>query len=265
MWPAGIDRCAAILDAIAARRAACDDPALELLPDDLLGGLNYVLAQRGVPRAVLAEDAMDALRLISLLLPLADQLQHGAIGLAKDAGLTWDLIGQLLGLGPGRPQAAEQRYLRLKAKLADEPSDATLGRRVRRREQAERSPARRRAEQARLRRQAAWLAQPKVQTELEAAASAVVNLALLSPAAQDSADELALELRNAELRHTSPDHRQLYIWLRTLMYELSSTDQLAAIPEPVRASVAQLTAGWDRASSGHSRTSPAAQPIQQAG
>jgi hypothetical protein len=229
-------------DAIAARRSACEDSALEQLPDDLLGVLRFVLTHRDVPPAILAADAADALALIRWLRAEADRLEHGAIGLARDAGVTWSLIGRHLGLGTGKPQATEQRYLRLTAKLAGQPPDPSLARHARRRQQAE---------ERRMQRQDRWLAGHTF--EIEAAARAIVALTLPSPTAQASADELILELRK-----TRPSHLQLMVWLRTALTELGLEGQLDAVPDPVRVAVTQLTSGWDRATAGRlARSRPA--------
>lgn len=129
---------AAAATAIARRRLACDDPDREQLPDAELDLVRYVLGHQRVPDAVLAEDVLDALRLLEYVRATLPRLEHQLLTLGRSVGVTQATMAGPMGLG-GK-QAVQNRILRLAAYLRDDPDVASsehAERRARRAEHAE--------------------------------------------------------------------------------------------------------------------------------
>jgi len=115
------------INAIVKRRAASGDDALEDMRDHPFGVLQYVRAHRDVSRAVLAEDAADALAIVHWLHGELDRNEHAIIRMARAAGLTWRQIGKPYGL---TAQGAAQLYLRLEAQQQGGPRSEVHARRT---------------------------------------------------------------------------------------------------------------------------------------
>jgi hypothetical protein len=128
---------------IADRRAAADDSALEMLPDDPLGVVQHVLTHRKVPAQVLHDDGLDSLAIVRAVRADLDRYEFRLAEMVRGLGVaraTWQEIAGAL--GNQTRQGAEQRHLRLEfEREADGPRLERLAR------------ARRRA----VRREAAWL------------------------------------------------------------------------------------------------------------
>jgi hypothetical protein len=104
---------AAAADRIADRRAAADDSALEMLPDDPLGIARHVLTHRKVPVQVLCADTLDALSTVRAIRAELDRDELSLLRLARQLDITWQAIAGAYGLKTR--QAAEQRAIRLEA------------------------------------------------------------------------------------------------------------------------------------------------------
>jgi hypothetical protein len=119
---------------IADRRAAADDSALEMLPDDPLGVVQHVLTHRKVPAQVLHDDGLDSLAIVRAVRADLDRYEFRLAEMVRGLGAaraTWQEIAR--SLGTRSRQGAEQRHLRLEfEREADGPRLERLARTRRR-------------------------------------------------------------------------------------------------------------------------------------
>ena len=214
-----------LIAAIAARRAACGDDRMEMLPDDAPGVLKYLRMHRAVPRRVLAEDAGDALTLVCRLREQVDRDEYAMIRLARSAGLTWQQVAARLGLRT--PQAAMHRFLRLESALAGGRRSEVSARSDRRQGRVERS-------------RLAWAAGRESQVRDVAAQIAAMRLP--DEQARESAEEL-----EAILAEPAPSLPELVKWIMIVAGELRIAGQAEIIPAPLRRQVEEIVDAWDHA------------------
>ncbi|GAA3448037.1 hypothetical protein Pve01_02290 [Planomonospora venezuelensis] len=129
---------------IAARRARCDDPDREALPDGPLELAAYVAAHRRVPGEVLRRDVLDALvlleygrRAVPALPGRLDRLEARLLALGVETGLSLGELAAALGLRSR--QAVQHRILRHAAAERGGPRSEVAERAARRTESRERA------------------------------------------------------------------------------------------------------------------------------
>ncbi len=211
-----------LASAIAAitRRRTSGDESMELLPDDPLGVIRYVLMHRDVSRQVLASDVGSALVIIRCVQAQLQRDEHALVRLARDRRLlSWRKIARFQGIGT--PQGAAQRFDRLQNHQAGGVKSEVAARHAR--EHKKMRPA--------------WLAGNA--TTIEATARAIAGAGLPGEEAQRSADELT-----GLLGEPSPSHPDLLEWIGFALSDLQIADTLDAIPPPVRDPAVRLVSEW---------------------
>lgn len=216
----------AAISAITNGRVTCDDPDLDLMPDDPLGLIRYVRNHQRVPRPVLARDAGDALRIVCCLRADLDRAEHALIGIAREARVSWPRIAEFLGLATG--EGAMLRHQRLESAIAGGPRSELSARKERK------ADLRRR--QAEGQREGWALSHAQVVREVAEAAVATE----LPDEVHESAEEVTVALA----RGTPVD-----VWstLRVLLIDMRYEECLDALPAAARHRAAGVLADWERA------------------
>lgn len=215
------------IDAIAARRDRCGDPARELLPvvvEEAVEAARYVADHPAVPADVLAADTVDALTLLTYArarLPVhaasAEKLEHRLLLLGVAAGVPLKALGAPLGVASR--QGAENRLLRHEAAERGLPRTDTAGRAAIRQEI----------------RLSTWTAAHGHRV-LGAARLLLAHRSELAARLEDPTDldDLADALADAE-RPPGPDHwrrvRSVAMWARTILREADRDAGGAAVPD----------------------------------
>jgi hypothetical protein len=200
------------------------DGGAELMPSpgpragELAGMLDYVRAHPLRDKRYAAADARDALTILRYLREWANGMELAMLILGRDSDLTWHELADAAGWHS--KQAAQQRVRYLKGRAARREGDSG----------GRDAPASR--DEAFLVRESR-----QIRTVSEAIASAV----LPDAKAQESAEELALELTK-----TAPSLRWLMIWLVIVLDELKVADGLGALAPGVRRETVRLVGEWDQ-------------------
>ncbi len=208
-------------DRISARRASAGDDRLESLADDPLGVIGYVCARSGgVPPEVVADDVIDALKIIRVVRETLDRRELALLRMGGQAGLSWKQRAGALGLSSR--QAAEQRALRLEqaASLEGTRSEVT----------------------ARTERQATIAEDHWLAAHHEAIEGMARRLALLELTGEDGRD--SVEAIAVELAEQRPSHRAIMAYAGQLLREVDEGGERSAVPSAVAQRARQLTAEW---------------------
>lgn len=99
--PVGTVDVRALVDGIASRRRAADDPNLERMPeaDDPMGVVSYVLANLGrMPKSVCTADIGAALVLIRAARLRLDRLELALLRQGRAHGASWQWLGGFIGI-----------------------------------------------------------------------------------------------------------------------------------------------------------------------
>jgi hypothetical protein len=201
----------AIIEAIAARRAACGDDGLEDLREGPESVIRYVLAHRRVPPDVLAQDVADVLVLIRCQQAALSHAMHGALRLARSpqVGMSWADIAPHAGLASA--QGALQLFQRLDAEDAGGPRSELAWRQSR--------------------REARFVAEHR--TEIEQAARLL--------AASQPPGGAALDAMREAVEDPQVSAATVMVWLRLAVKELAAAGNVAQADVPV-----QLVRAWER-------------------
>ncbi|GIH81475.1 hypothetical protein [Planobispora longispora] len=236
------------VEEIIARRARCDDPDLETLPDGPLEVAAYVAAHRRVPAEVLRRDVLDALvlleygrRAVPALPGRLDRIEHRLLSLGVESGLSLGEMAAALGLRSR--QAVQHRLLRHAAAERGAPRSEVAERAARRAESRERAWLDRNAA-ALLECTARLLAHRDPLTAAPAPASghaAPDASSVPDPELAESFDELAESLARVPAGPRDPAYltrtRHLAARLRLLLADLAAAPAVTALPggHPLRA------------------------------
>jgi hypothetical protein len=210
-------------DRIVARRTSVHDDELEALSDDPFQVVTYVCTRSGgVAPSVLADDVVDALKIVAILRQTLDRRELTLLQMGGKAGLSWQQRAEALGLKSR--QAAEQRALRLEqaASLDGTRSEVTA-----------RTERRTRIAENR------WLARNR--EAIEALAGHLALLDLTSEDARESVESIAEEI--AERR---PHHRAILAYTSQLLREVADSGETSAVATTVYQRAGQLIAEWNR-------------------
>jgi hypothetical protein len=213
-------------DRIVARRTKAGDDGLEALSDDPLEVVGYVCARSGgVPPSVVADDVLDALRIITILRRTLDRRELSLLLMGSQVGLSWKQRAEALGLSSR--QAAEQRALRLQQAAGVDGTRSEVTARAERRTRI--------AEDR-------WLA-----THWEAIENLARHLALLDLTSEDACD--SVEAIAEELADRRPNQRLILAYTSQLLREIPESEEESAVPADVYQRARELAAAWRRVGS----------------
>jgi hypothetical protein len=186
---------------------------------DLAGMLDYVRAHPLADRRCAAADARAALTILRYLREWTNGMELAMLILGRDNGLAWRELAEAAGWRS--KQAAEQRVDYLRSRAA-------------RLQSGEPDSGRRHAVAG---SETAFLVLEAGQ--IRAVSEVITDAVLPDAKAQESAEELAVELAEK-----APSPKWLMIWLAIVLDELKRADGLGALPPGVRRETARLVGEW---------------------
>ena len=203
------------------------DRGAELMPSpgpragELAGMLDYVRAHRLGDRLSAGHDARAALTILRYLREWANGMELAMLILGRDSGLAWHELAEAAGWHSKQAAAQRVGYLKLRAERLQSGEPGGTGR------------------QAAASSDAPFLVREAGQ--VRAVCEAIAGTVLPDARAQESAEELALELAKA-----APSPRWLMIWLVIVLDELKTAGGLGAVPPAVRGETARLVGEWEQ-------------------